>query len=222
MVRHLLPSEPPPDARQGVGSGRVPFAPPASDISQGSYNHSAPHGPGSLRVLVVDDLPDAADSLAWLVGAWGHDARVARDGPSALAEATAFAPQVVLLDVMMPGMSGGEVAARLRQRPDTAGVVLVATTANSPDDPRLAPFDGLFDHFLRKPFDPARLEQILHKAAGASAGRDSVARHAAALKALSTDAEGRMRAAEIAYQKTVRRVKRSLDLIGQRLHQARR
>jgi CheY-like chemotaxis protein len=116
---------------------------------------------GSLRILVVDDVADAADSLALLVGLWGYEARVARDGPAALTSAAAFRPHVVLLDVIMPGMSGGEVAGHLRQCPDLEGAVLVATTANNQDDPRLAAYNGLFNHFLRKPYNLARLEQLL-------------------------------------------------------------
>ncbi len=114
-----------------------------------------------LRVLVVDDVADAADTLALLVDLWGHEARVARDGPAALTAAAGFRPHVVLLDVMMPGMSGGEVASHLRRQPGLEPPVLVATTANDQDDPRLAAYNGLFNHFLRKPYNLDGLEKLL-------------------------------------------------------------
>src|SRR5206468_3094891 len=69
------------------------------------------------RVLVVDDNADAAESLALLLGIGGHEARTAGDGPAALEAARVFRPGVVLLDIGLPGMSGHEVARRLRREP---------------------------------------------------------------------------------------------------------
>jgi CheY-like chemotaxis protein len=115
----------------------------------------------SLRVLIVDDVADGADSLAQLVDLWGHEARVARDSAAALTAVAAFRPHVIFLDVTMYGMSGGEVAFRLPQQPDLQTTVLVATTSHDQDDPRLAAYNGLFHHFLRKPHNLARPEQLL-------------------------------------------------------------
>ncbi len=86
-------------------------------------------------MLVVDYLADAADSLALLPRLWGYAVTVAHDGPAALATAAAFRPQAILLDLSMPGMSGGEVAARLRRQPGSGGALLVATSAHEPHDP---------------------------------------------------------------------------------------
>lgn len=114
-----------------------------------------------LRVLVVDDYHDAADSLRVLLQLWGHEVRVARDGHAALAVATDFQPQVVLLDVQMPGLHGGEVARRLRLLPGAERVLLIATTGMDPDEERLAPYAALFDGHLTKPFNLERLERLL-------------------------------------------------------------
>jgi CheY-like chemotaxis protein len=114
-----------------------------------------------LRVLIVDDYADAADSLRLLLDLWNHQTQVVRDGAAALEAADAFRPQVVLLDIQMPGMNGGEVAVQLRRQPEGAGIILVATTANASDDPRLAPYNGLFNHYLRKPYNLEQLEHLL-------------------------------------------------------------
>src|SRR5207249_3079099 len=80
------------------------------------------------RVLVVDDNVDAAESLAMIVKLWGHEVAVAHDGRSALEECARWVPDVVLLDIGMPAMTGHEVARRLRERPEHAGTLLVALT----------------------------------------------------------------------------------------------
>src|SRR4051812_1724935 len=81
-----------------------------------------------LRVLVVDDHQDTRDSFMLLLRLWGHDARPAADGPSALAEAAAFVPDVVLLDLVLPGMDGLEVARRMRRLPGLGNALVVAAT----------------------------------------------------------------------------------------------
>jgi CheY-like chemotaxis protein len=115
----------------------------------------------ALRVLVVDDNQDAADTLGILLDLWGHQARLAYDGLSGLRAALAFRPHVALLDVMMPGLSGPEVARRLRQGPGLERTVLVAVTATEPDDPRLDGHLGAFDHYLKKPYCLEALEGLL-------------------------------------------------------------
>src|SRR5437016_5854385 len=82
-----------------------------------------------LRVLVLDDLRDAADSLALLVRLWGHRPLVAYDGPTALDLARGDPPDVALLDIVLQdGMDGCEVARRLRQMPGLDKLLLVAVT----------------------------------------------------------------------------------------------
>ena len=86
------------------------------------------------RILVVDDNVDGADSLAVLLRLGGHEVSLAHDGPAALEMAQAFRPEVVLLDIGLPGMDGYEVAKRLRTRDATRNAVLVAVTGYGRDE----------------------------------------------------------------------------------------
>jgi CheY-like chemotaxis protein len=120
---------------------------------------SAPQRP--LRVLVVDDNQDGADSLACLLRLHGHEVRTARDGPSALAAAQADAPEVVLLDIGLPGMDGYEVARGLRQQFGPDGVWLVAVTGYGQLEDRRRSQSAGIDHHLVKPVDLDALQNIL-------------------------------------------------------------
>src|SRR5262249_47173610 len=103
----------------------------------GSERDTAPSPTSALRrVLVVDDNVDAADSLALSLKLTEQEVRVAYDGPSALRIAEVFCPQVVLLDIGMPGMDGYEVARRLGQHDGLASVLLVALTGWGQDEDR--------------------------------------------------------------------------------------
>jgi CheY-like chemotaxis protein len=114
-----------------------------------------------LRVLVVDDHRDSRDSLSLLLGLWGHEARAAADGPSALAEAAQFVPDAVLLDVAMPGLDGLEVARRMRRLPGLGHALIVATTGlGAPRDVADALGAGCDWHML-KPLDLDELERLL-------------------------------------------------------------
>jgi len=115
----------------------------------------------SLRVLIADDNRDAADSLATLVRVWGHDVRVAYDGQSAINLAWEFLPQVVMVDFQMPEIHGGEVARQLRAKPEFQHAKIYVTSANSPDDPRLAAWRHLFDAHYVKPYNLTLLEELL-------------------------------------------------------------
>ena len=82
--------------------------------------------PLPLRVLIVDDFRDGADSLALLLKLWGYETAVAYDGPAALTLASAAPPAAALLDIGLPGVDGCEVARRLRTLPGTARALLIA------------------------------------------------------------------------------------------------
>jgi CheY-like chemotaxis protein len=115
-----------------------------------------------LRVLVVDDCPDTTDSLALLLRLWGHDARVAHDGPAALEAARASPPDVVLLDVGLgTGMDGYDVARRLRALPNLEEALLICTTGYGMEADRRRSREAGFDHHLTKPANPEKLQQIL-------------------------------------------------------------
>jgi PAS domain S-box-containing protein len=118
-------------------------------------------GAASKRVLVVDDNVDSAESLAMLLKVNGHEVRVAYDGPAALLEAAAFMPEVVLLDIGLPGMSGYEVARKLRELPEAKGALLVAQTGWGQAEDRRRSKEAGFDHHLVKPVDVPKLLELL-------------------------------------------------------------
>jgi CheY-like chemotaxis protein len=110
---------------------------------------------------VVDDNHDAADSLAMVLEMLGADCHVAYDGASALEAVPRFRPEVVLLDLAMPGMDGYEVAQRLREEMGSAAPRLVALTGwGQPDDRRRTRETG-FDHHLVKPVELGALQSLL-------------------------------------------------------------
>jgi len=129
--------------------------PPSPPIAEAN-----PTGP-SLRMLVVDDNVDSADSLAMLMRASGHDVRTAHDGPSALEAALEYRPNVVLLDIGLPGLDGYEVAKRMRQQPGFQNVVLVAMTGYGKESDRQRAQEAGFDHHLVKPARFEHLQKIL-------------------------------------------------------------
>jgi len=114
-----------------------------------------------VRVLVVEDNVDAAESLATLLGLWGHEVRIVHDGLEALDAAHAYHPEVVLLDIGLPGLDGYQVAERLRQDPELDGTLLVAMTGyGQPEDRRRSHEAGIQHHFV-KPVEPFVLRNLL-------------------------------------------------------------
>jgi two-component system, chemotaxis family, CheB/CheR fusion protein len=118
-----------------------------------------------LCVLIVEDYRDATDTLALLVGCWGHQALVAYDGPAALDLARTHAPDVALLDIgLRGGMDGCEVARRLRHLPGMEKALLVAVTGyGRKEDVGRCQDAGIDRHFV-KPVDPEELRQVLARA----------------------------------------------------------
>ena len=114
-----------------------------------------------LRILVVDDNHDSADSLAMLLGLLGNDTRMAYDGPNAVAAADEFRPDIVLLDLGMPGVDGFETCRRLREQEWGGRMIIVALTGWGQPHDRSASRGAGFDHHLVKPVDPAVLERVL-------------------------------------------------------------
>jgi two-component system CheB/CheR fusion protein len=134
----------------------------------GAIGHRPPTTGSRKRVLVADDNTDAADSLAQLLRERGHEVAVAYDGLAALHRAEAFRPDVAVLDLGMPGLTGHEVARRLRQRTDLGRVRLVALTGWGQEEDRRTSLAAGFDLHLVKPLDPADLPLVL-EGAGATA-----------------------------------------------------
>jgi signal transduction histidine kinase/CheY-like chemotaxis protein len=117
--------------------------------------------PASKRILVVDDNRDAASSLAMMLECIGHEARAAYDGHEALAAAEAFNPEVVLLDIGMPNISGFEVCRRLRAQPYGRMMTIVALTGWGQDSDKRKTHEAGFDHHLVKPADAEALRKLL-------------------------------------------------------------
>jgi signal transduction histidine kinase/DNA-binding response OmpR family regulator len=120
--------------------------------------------PPRRRVLIVDDNTDAAHSLAMLMEIGGHETRLSYDGQSALTEAQKFQPEVVLLDIGLPGLDGLEVARRLRAMNLSPRPMLVALTGYGQNDDVRRSQEAGFDHHLVKPTDPQTLMALLASA----------------------------------------------------------
>jgi signal transduction histidine kinase/ActR/RegA family two-component response regulator len=113
------------------------------------------------RVLIVDDNADAARTFAEIASLWKHDVRVAHDGAAALEMANAYHPDVVLLDIGLPGMSGYQVARQLRLQPEFAHTLLVAVTGYGQEEDRRRSREAGFNHHLVKPVAPDALYELL-------------------------------------------------------------
>jgi CheY-like chemotaxis protein len=116
-------------------------------------------------VLVVDDNQNGADSLQQLLEIYGHESRAAYDGESALRLAREFRPDVVLLDLGMPGLDGYQVARRLRRDEGLHDALLVALTGYGSEEDRRLSAEAGFDAHLLKPADLGQLQRLLADAA---------------------------------------------------------
>jgi CheY-like chemotaxis protein len=114
-----------------------------------------------LRVLVVEDCRDTAESLQILLGLWGHDVCIASDGCTALDVAQSFAPHVILLDIGLPRLDGFTVARRLKEMPSLQVPLVVAATGYDGASFRTNSHQAGFDCILPKPFDLQVLRELL-------------------------------------------------------------
>ena len=180
------------DARRGVGLGlfitkglveaQGGAVAVRSTVGQGSEfvvrlpvstaeESAAPAAPPSIngdqratkrRILIVDDNQDAAKMLALLLDLSGHTTELAHDGLAAVSAAEAFRPDLVLLDLGLPKLSGLDAARHIRQQPWGANMVLVALTGWGQEEDRRRTAEAGFDGHLVKPVDPAALAQLLN------------------------------------------------------------
>jgi CheY-like chemotaxis protein len=121
---------------------------------------------GARRVLIVDDNADAAEMLATLLAVEGHHVQTATSGSAALAMVRDFHPHIAFLDIGMPGMSGYDLARRLRADARLSGIILVAVTGWGQDEDRRRSAEAGLDHHLTKPVDP-RVVQTMVAGCGA-------------------------------------------------------
>ena len=154
----------------GQGSEFVVHLPVAQDGAAerrpARVRRANPSAGNGLRVLIVEDNQDSAESLAMMLGLWGHAVETASDGLAALESVTRREPDVVLSDLGLPGMDGYELARQLRQRPGLEDVVLVALSGYGREEDTRRALDAGFDHHLVKPPDLDVLAELLRGVAG--------------------------------------------------------
>jgi signal transduction histidine kinase/FixJ family two-component response regulator len=154
---------------EGVGKGsefivRLPVAAPAGAAQSSVRENRLARHNGSRRILIADDNRDSAESMGMLLQLMGNEVRMVHDGMAAVEEAAVFLPEIVLLDIGMPRMSGYEVARRIRAEPWGADMILVALTGWGQDDDKRRAYDAGFDRHFTKPVNPTVLEELLTEA----------------------------------------------------------
>ncbi|MDQ2764789.1 MAG: response regulator, partial [Pseudomonadota bacterium] len=151
------------DARsEGLGRGsefevRLPLAAEALAPSPLRSVFDATAVALPLRILVVDDNHDAADSLSELLRMMGNETRCVYDGEQGVAAALEFQPDVVLLDIGMPNMNGHDACRRIRAQPRMKDAVLIAITGWGTEEDRRQSKESGFSHHMTKPVDPDAL-----------------------------------------------------------------
>ena len=161
---------------QDLGTEVDIHLPLAAQPEAGAATPERPASPAThhLRVLVVEDNPDAAEMLNLAVAHLGHTTRLAHDGPAAIALAAEFVPDLILLDIGLPTMSGYAVARALRERAEFNHVHLAAVTGWGQEEDRRKAREAGFDSHFTKPLSPGVLESLLAAIAQQMAlGRDA-------------------------------------------------
>lgn len=142
---------------------RIPLAPGAAETASAAAESTIPLSQPAdpLRVLVVDDNFDVAQTVGWMLETIGHEYRLVQDGRLAVQAARDFRPDAILLDIGMPGMDGYAVCRALREDGHFNETVIIAQTGWGQDRDRISASEAGFDHHLTKPVGIDRLEQLL-------------------------------------------------------------
>jgi PAS domain S-box-containing protein len=153
---------------EGIGRGsefsmRLPLAEDAREAGAGPAHDDLKEATrlSSKRILVVDDNEDAAESLTMLLRLFGHEVREAYNGESALSMLGDFVPDLLLLDLGLPGMDGYELARHVRSHPKLSGVRLVALSGYGSEEDRRSTSDAGFDAHFVKPVEFASIQSLL-------------------------------------------------------------
>jgi PAS domain S-box-containing protein len=160
---------------EGAGKGShflvtLPLAVAATNDMSKSSSPQAAKSLQAVRVLIVDDNVDAAESLSLLLALEGHATSIAHNGLEALSKVPSFKPDIVLLDIDLPGMIGYDVARAIRALPGAENIFLVAVTGwGSAEDRRRSSGAGFDEHFT-KPVDISMIELLLSTLRSRSAG----------------------------------------------------
>jgi DNA-binding response OmpR family regulator len=120
---------------------------------------------GFKRVLIVDDFPDAAAATEMMLSLRGYDCQIALSGREALELAAAFEPQLAILDIGLPDVSGFELARQLRTRAGGKPIHIAAVTGWSDPETRARAIEAGFDQHVTKPTDRHKIDEILRAAA---------------------------------------------------------
>ena len=145
----------------GHGSTFTVSLPLARERAAAAAETEEPDAPAAVRILIVDDNADAADTLGMLLSMSNHETRVAHSGAEALKIAAEFLPDIAFLDIGMPVMNGYELARCLRSQPGMERVTLVALTGWGGDEDRRRTAEAGFDEHFTKPADLVAVERLL-------------------------------------------------------------
>jgi PAS domain S-box-containing protein len=140
---------------------RLPAGVPALEVSQVEVSADGPATDAGLKILVVDDSQDAADTCATVLELSGHEVQTAYSGRRALELARTFRPHALLLDIGLPDVNGYELARTIRAAPWAGGMVLIAVTGWGQGKDRRRALEAGFDHHLTKPIAAETLESLL-------------------------------------------------------------
>ncbi len=152
LVDDMLSNDP---SMPGGGEG-------ASRIQESGLPPASETGPRPRRILIVEDLLDAAITMELLLELLGHTVELAADGRTGLAKASCFLPEIILCDIGLPGpMDGYQVARAIRATPALQGTYLIALTGFSTPEAQALAGEAGFDLHLTKPVDPATLEPLI-------------------------------------------------------------
>ena len=148
----------------GLGSEfvvRLPLVSEGSEPDTSKVDDAPATAKSLLRILIVDDNQDGADSLSEMLKMMGHDTRTAYGGQEGVDMAGAYRPDVVLLDIGMPGLNGYEACRLIRAQPKGKDVMLIALTGWGQDEDRRRSHDAGFDHHMVKPVSPQALMRMM-------------------------------------------------------------
>lgn len=123
-----------------------------------------------MRILVVDDNVDLAQAMRTLLTQAGHEVQIAHDGPQGIAVALSQRPEIVLLDIGLPGLDGYQVATRLRQEAPCKDAVIIAMTCYGREEDRRRASEANINHYLVKPVELARLLTLISRSSPALSG----------------------------------------------------
>ena len=136
------------------------------DSGAGAEEPATSHG---MKVLIVDDMIEVAQTVGWLLEEMGHAYHMVHDGRQVIEAARGLRPDVILLDIGLPGMDGYAVCRLLRQDPELKHTTIIAQSGWGQDTHKAAAADAGFDHHLIKPVDFRTLERLLAEVAAARA-----------------------------------------------------